>query len=74
MNQRWGSEPRVGYLHQKKEWSYRPKTWACRHNLPLRITWGGSHMAAPLPLSIRLKMSQILLKKSFDLITCSPLF
>ena len=29
---------------QEKEYSYGPNILACRHNLYLRITWGGSHL------------------------------
>ena len=38
-------------LPEKKK-SYWPKTLACRHNLTLQITWGGSHMATPLLLCV----------------------
>ena len=35
-------------LLPRKEWGYRPKTLACRHNLILRIIWGWPHLATPI--------------------------
>ena len=48
-------KPKIVLLPEN-EWSYRPKTVACRHNLVVLITWGGSHLATPLSLCVRLKI------------------
>ena len=50
----------------RKKRSYRPKTLSLRHNLTLRITWGGSHLATTSSsLCARLKMSKMVLVKDF---------
>ena len=52
-------KPKIVLLPEN-EWSYRPKTVACRHNLVVLITWGGSHLATPLSLCVRLKISKMI--------------
>ena len=47
-------------LLPEKEWSYRPETLACRHDLTLQIALGGSHLTTSLPVRVvRLKMSKM---------------
>ena len=60
-----------GTFARKKEWSYRSKTLACRHNLTAN-NMGWVLSGHTFSQCVKLKISKmVILKNTFDLITCS---
>ena len=63
-------------LLPEKWMELQPQNLACRYNLTLGITWGGSLLVTPLSLCITLKNAKngTSKKTNFDLIACSLSF